>query len=59
VQVHYPGIPMVVRAIRLQNGYCYAVSLRVEGGSIDEAMYHSFDLACRAVDFKLGSGAGP
>ena len=57
VQVHYPGIPMVVRAIRLQNGYGYAVSLRVEDGPIDEALYRSFDLACRAVDFKLGSGA--
>jgi len=59
VQVHYPGIPMVVRAIRLQNGNGYAVSLRVEGGPIDEPLYRSFDLACRAVDFKLGSGAVP
>jgi len=57
VQVHYPGIPMVVRAIRLQNGYGYAVSLRVEDGPMDEALYRSFDLACRAVDFKLSSGA--
>lgn len=56
VQVHYPGIPMVVRAIRLQNKYGYAVSLRVEGGPIDGPLYRSFDLACRAVDFKLSSG---
>ena len=53
VQVHYPGIPMVVRAIRLQNGYGYAVSLRVLGGPIDEPLYRSFDLTCRSVDFKL------
>lgn len=58
VQVHYPGIPMVVRAIRQQNGYGYAVSLRVEGGPMDEPLYRSFDLACRSVDFKLSSGAG-
>ncbi len=57
VQVHYSAIPMVVRAIRLQNGYGYAVSLRVEGGPFDEPLYRSFDLACRAVDFKLSSGA--
>jgi hypothetical protein len=48
---------MVVRAIRLQNGYGYAVSLRVEGGPLDEPLYRSFDLACRSVDFKLSSGA--
>lgn len=53
VQVHYPAIPMVVRAIRLQNGSAYAVSLRVVGGPIDEPLYRSFDLACRSVDFKL------
>jgi len=57
VQVFYPGIPMVVRAIRLQNGFGYAVSLRFEGSSIDEPLYRAFDLACRAVDFKLNSGA--
>jgi len=58
VQVHYPGIPMVVRAIRLHNGFGYAVSLRVQGGPIDEALFRSFDLACRTVDFKLSSGTG-
>jgi hypothetical protein len=58
VQVHYPGIPMVVRGIRLQNGFGFAVSLRFEGGPIDEPLYRSFDLACRVIDFKLSSGAG-
>ena len=57
VQVYYPGIPMIVRAVRLQNGFGYAVSLRYEGSSIDEQLFRTFDLACRAVDFKLGSGA--
>lgn len=54
VQVHYPAIPMVVRAVRLPNGFGYAVSLRVVGGPIDEPLYRSFDLACRTVEFKLG-----
>ena len=57
VQVHYSGIPMIVRAIRVDHGFGYAVSLRVEGGPIDESLYHSFDLACRSLDFKLSSGA--
>ena len=53
VQIHYSAIGMVVRAIRLQNGFGYAVSLRVVGGPIDEPLYRSFDLASRSVDFKL------
>jgi len=56
VQIHYPAIPMVVRAIRLQNGYGYAASLRFEGGPMDEPLYRSFDIACRSVDYKLSSG---
>ena len=56
-QVHQPAIPMIVRAVQLPDGYSVAVSLRVEGGPIDEPLYRSFDLACRAVDFKLSSGA--
>ena len=58
VQVHFPGIPMIVRAARFDHGTAYAVSLRVDGGPIDESLYHSFDLACRSVDFKRGSGVG-
>lgn len=53
VQVHYPGIPMIVRAVRLDHGSGYAVSLRVAGGPIDDALYHSFDLTCRSIEFKL------
>jgi len=53
VQFHYPAIGMVVRAIRLQNGLGYAVSLRVVGGSIDKSLYSSFDLVCRSIEFKL------
>lgn len=53
VQVHYPAISMVVRAVRLPNGFGYAVSLRVLGGTIDEPLYLAFDLACRSVEFKL------
>ena len=57
VQVHYPGIPMIVRAIRVDRGFGYAVSLRVEGCPMDESLYRSFDLACRSLDFKRSSGA--
>lgn len=53
VQVHYPAIGMVVRAIRLPNGLGYAVSLRVTGGPMDKSLYHSFDLTCRSVEFKI------
>lgn len=53
VQIHYPDIQMVVRAVRLSNGIGYAASLRVVGGSIDQSLYGSFDLACQSVEFKL------
>ena len=59
VQVHYPGIPMIVRAVRLDHGSGYAVSLRVAGGPIDDSLYHSFDLACRSADFRPRAGAVP
>lgn len=59
VQIHYPGIPMIVRAIRFERGFGYAVSLRVAGGPIDDSLYHSFDLACRSVDVRPRAGAAP
>jgi hypothetical protein len=52
LEVHNPAIPMVVRALVLENGWAYAVSIRVRGAPFDEPLYRLFDLTCRAVRFK-------
>lgn len=44
--------PMIVRALVLDNGWAYAVSLRLEGGSMDENAYHLFDAVCRSVELR-------
>jgi hypothetical protein len=52
LEVHNPAIPMIVRALVLENGWAYAVSIRVRGAPFDEPLYRLFDLTCRAVRFK-------
>lgn len=54
LEIHDPAIPLVLRAVALDNGLGYAVSLRVEGGPIDEPLYGLFDMACRSVRFRSG-----
>lgn len=46
------SIPMVMRVTALENGWGYAVCLRVEGGPIDESLYVLFDMTCRSVQFQ-------
>jgi len=60
LEVQNPAIPMVVRALVLDHGWAYAVSLRAQRSAdvdgpraqIDESLYRLFDLTCRAVRFK-------
>ncbi len=52
LEVHNPAIPMIVRALVLENGWAYAVSIRLRGAPFDEPLYRLFDLTCRAVRFK-------
>lgn len=52
LEVLDPAIPMVLRALVLEGGWAYAVSIRVEGGPIDEGLYALFDMTCRSVRFR-------
>ena len=46
------AIPMVLRTLISESGWSYSVSLRVEGGLIDENLYALFDMTCRSVQFR-------
>ncbi len=52
VQIHYPDLSLVVRAVVRPGGPGYAVSLRLENDPLEEPMYRAFDLTCRSVEFK-------
>ncbi len=52
VEIHDPAIPMIVRAVVLENGWSYAVSFRLHGALFDESLYRLFDLTCHTVQFK-------
>jgi len=56
VEVNHPSLGMVVRAAVIDNAEGYAVSLRVEDGSIDDAMYHTFEAVCESVSSERGRG---
>jgi hypothetical protein len=49
---------MVVRTVVLETGAAYAVSLRVDGGPIDDTLYQLYSLACRSVEFKAAFRRG-
>lgn len=52
IEIQDPATQMAVRAVVLESGVAYAVSLRVQGAAIDEGVYRFFDLTCRSVEFK-------
>jgi len=49
IEAQHPSIPMVVRAAVLPGGEAYAVSLRVEGGTLDERLYRAFTAVCDSI----------
>lgn len=49
MEIHDPSIPLVLRVVALESGWGYAVSFRIEGGPIDEALYGLFDMTCRSA----------
>jgi hypothetical protein len=49
VQLHHPVIPMVARASVLPDEEVYAVTLRVEDGTMDDGLYRAFDTVCRSI----------
>ncbi len=51
VEILDPATQTAVRAIVLDSGVAYAVSLRVEGAAMDKGVYRLFDLTCRSVEF--------
>lgn len=50
-QILDPTIPMVVRAVVLNGGWAYAVSLRVEGASMGQRLYRTFEATCQTIEY--------
>lgn len=46
-----PGGHALVRAVRLDDGIGYAVSLLVTQGGIDQELYHLYDLTCESIEY--------
>ena len=56
LEVLDPAIPMILRTLVWESGWAYAVSIRAEGGPIDEGLYALFDMTCRSVRFRAPAG---
>jgi len=52
LEVVDPAISMALRTLVWESGWAYAVSIRVEGGPIDEKIYALFDMTCQSVRFR-------
>lgn len=52
LEVLDPAIPLVLRTIVGDSGWAYGVSLRVEGGPIDQKIYTLFEMICQSVRFR-------
>lgn len=52
VEIWDPVLNVVVRGLVLESGAASAVSLGVEGDTIDKEMYELFDATCRSIEFQ-------
>jgi len=50
--VEFLDPPILLRALVLESGWSYAVTLRVEDGLLDESLYAIFEMTCRSVRFR-------
>lgn len=51
IELSDPDVPMIVRAIALENGKTYAAALRLTDSDDDAELYHLFDRVCRSIQF--------